>query len=438
MENKFRSVITSQEPDFLQMLQKMMQVQSVKSNPSDNAPFGKGPKQALELVVKVGRSYGFKTGIINDAAAYVQWGDDDDHYIGIFGHLDVVPAGTNWSMPPFDLTKRGDRFYGRGILDNKGPSMACLYGMKLLKDMGVTMDHTIRLVFGSDEENGSADMSKYLAEESAPMYGFTPDCKYPAVYGERGIVNYAIKTPINKDELKQFKILNPEAQSSDHVPDSVKALINQKEMMINGKRSPSNAPEMGENALTLLAKELDDNQSFKGQLGDYFHWLASLHGEHYGIGLGVEFADEDSGMLIMTPYKLEIQSDSLVLFIAIRYPVSVTEDQVTKGIQKHVLPKSTIEIVRSMPGVMHSKDQFWIKQLSVAYEQATGLDGTPVTTTGATYAREVPNIIAFGPSFPGQKGIAHKQDEYMDEQDLLANMEIYMNAMVALGQGKDD
>ena len=107
-----------------------------------------------------------------------------------------MPAGTNWSMPPFDLTKRGDRFYGRGILDNKGPSMACLYGMKLLKDMGVTMDHTIRLVFGSDEENGSADMIKYLDEESAPIYGFTPDCKYPAVYGERGIVNYAIKTPI--------------------------------------------------------------------------------------------------------------------------------------------------------------------------------------------------------------------------------------------------
>ena len=54
------------------------------------------------------------------------------------------------------------------------------------------------------------------------------------------------------------------------------------------------------------------------------------------------------------------------------------------------------------------------------------------------HMREGPNIIAFGPSFPGQKGIAHKQDEYMDEQDLLANMEIYMNAMVALGQGKDD
>lgn len=44
----------------------------------------------------------------------------------------------------------------------------------------------------------------------------------------------------------------------------------------------------------------------------------------------------------------------------------------------------------------------------------------------------MPNIVAFGASFPGQKGIAHNQDEYMDEKDLLLNLEIYMQAMIAL------
>lgn len=70
--------------------------------------------------------------------------------------------------------------------------------------------------------------------------------------------------------------------------------------------------------------------------------------------------------------------------------------------------------------------------MSKIYEDVTKLDGTPVTTTGATYARFLPNIVAFGPSFPGQKGIAHNQDEYMDEEDLLLNMEIYMRAMLKL------
>ena len=56
----------------------------------------------------------------------------------------------------------------------------------------------------------------------------------------------------------------------------------------------------------------------------------------------------------------------------------------------------------------------------------------PVTTTGATYARKMPNILAFGPSFPGQKGIAHNKNEYMDSADLRMNLEIYMRSIKAL------
>jgi len=438
MTQEIHVLTADQEQEFLQDLQKMMRVESVKSSPNEHAPYGEGPREALTLVTQIGKQYGFKTGIVDDAAAYVQWGNDDEHYIGIFGHLDVVPAGSHWTTAPFELSKQDQRFYGRGILDNKGPSMACLYGMKLLKDMGIKLSHTIRLVFGSDEENGSADMKRYLAKKPAPVYGFTPDCKYPAVYGERGIVNYAIETPILPADLQMFDILNPEEQASDHVPDSVIAMINQEKINIVGKRSPSNAPELGKNALTLLAKKIDDNQLLSGQLMNYFHWLAGLHDQHYGQKLGVEFEDADSGKLIMTPYQLEKNANGLKLSIAIRYPVSITEEQVTQGIKQHILPDSKVQIVRSMPGVMHNKQADWIKRISEVYEQVTGLDGTPVTTTGATYARVVPNIIAFGPSFPGQKGIAHKQDEYMDEKDLLTNMEIYMKAILVLGKRKDD
>ncbi|GEN95240.1 Sapep family Mn(2+)-dependent dipeptidase [Pediococcus ethanolidurans] len=438
MKQDVKVKINSTKIDFLHDLRQMLQIKSVKGEPAFEAPFGKGPKEALQFAAQLGKSYGFKTEIVDNSAVSIQWGDDDTHYVGIFGHLDVVPAGSNWSVSPFDLTKREKKFFGRGILDNKGPSMACLYGMKLLKEMGMKPAKTIRLVLGSDEENESADMERYLKHMSAPDIGFTPDCKYPAVYGERGIVSYEITTPIPNDELDSFQILNPKAQSSDHVPDLIKAVLTHQEIEVTGKRSPSNAPELGVNAITLLAKKIDGIPDVSVNMRAYFHWLASLHNEHYGHNLGIEFEDHDSGKLIMTPYQLEKKSGKLILSIAIRYPVSVSENQVTQAIQTHVLPNSTIRIVRSMPGVMHKKEAVWIKQLSKVYEQVTGLDGTPVTTTGATYARKVPNIIAFGPSFPGQKGIAHKQDEYMDEQDLFTNMEIYMKSMMVLGQMEDD
>ena len=66
-----------------------------------------------------------------------------------------------------------------------------------------------------------------------------------------------------------------------------------------------------------------------------------------------------------------------------------------------------------------------VKELSKGYFEVTKLDSTPVTTTGGTYARKVPNIVAFGPSFPGEKGIAHNKDEYMDIDSFFKLIEIY-------------
>ncbi len=44
----------------------------------------------------------------------------------------------------------------------------------------------------------------------------------------------------------------------------------------------------------------------------------------------------------------------------------------------------------------------------------------------------MPNIVPFGPSFPGQKGIAHLPDEWMDVDDLMKNLEIYTLAIADL------
>ena len=63
--------------------------------------------------------------------------------------------------------------------------------------------------------------------------------------------------------------------------------------------------------------------------------------------------------------------------------------------------------------------------LRYTYEQVTGKDGSPVTTTGGTYAKLMPNIVPFGPSFPGQKGIGHQPNEWMAESDILTNAKIY-------------
>lgn len=54
--------------------------------------------------------------------------------LGILSHLDVVPSGDNWTFPPFSATISDNKIYGRGAIDDKGPTIACLYAMKYVMD----------------------------------------------------------------------------------------------------------------------------------------------------------------------------------------------------------------------------------------------------------------------------------------------------------------
>ena len=93
-----------------------------------------------------------------------------------------------------------------------------------------------------------------------------------------------------------------------------------------------------------------------------------------------------------------------------------------------------IEVISNFNPVYFDKESNLVKKFQLAYERVTSLDGTPVTTNGGTYAKVMPNIVPFGPSFPGQKGIAHNPDEYMDIEDIILNAKIFANAIYELAK----
>lgn len=418
--------------EFLTLLSEVMQIASVKGELAPHAPYGKGPREVLAYVMEKSAAYGFQTTVIDDAIGYAHWGPTDTDYIGVLGHLDVVPAGSDWSYPPFALTEKDGNFYGRGILDNKGPIISCLFAMKLLKDLGHQPQLPLRIIFGTDEESGMSDIPHYLAAEQPPRFGFTPDCKYPVVYGERGVVNVQLDFPLPTQEQQLLAAFSGD-QFRDHVPDHLSVTVGSQSFEALGKRSPSNAPELGDNAITKLAQQAAPQLAATPSLQAALQWITqSFHQQHYGEGIDLVLEDADSGKLILTPVVLQKSASGLALEVAFRYPVSVTEEQVLAGVQKALPKGASLTILRSIPGFCRSKDAPEIQTLSTIYHQVTGNDPTPVTTTGATYARKMPNILAFGPSFPGQKGIAHNQDEYMAVADLRMNLEIYLRSLQAL------
>ena len=137
----------------------------------------------------------------------------------------------------------------------------------------------------------------------------------------------------------------------------------------------------------------------------------------------------------MRGYKLGCADETVSFDVTLSYPGGFSIGQVMEKIGEKVSDSGLhTELLTNYDPVIFEKDSPMVKALQESYEIVTGLDGTPVTTTGGTYAKGMPGIVPFGPSFPGQKGIGHNPNEWMTVEDLISNARIYALALYRLGQ----
>ena len=85
------------------------------------------------------------------------------------------------------MREREGWIIGRGVMDDKGPSVLCLYALKYLKDRGIPLRYPVRALLGANEETGMGDVEYYLANYKAPLFCFSPDANFPLCNGEKGI-----------------------------------------------------------------------------------------------------------------------------------------------------------------------------------------------------------------------------------------------------------
>lgn len=350
----------------------VVRIDSVQAEPEEGMPFGKGVATALEEALAIANRMGFTTKNLDGYMGWAQYGEGDD-YVGVIGHLDVVPVGEGWKQPPFSGYTENGRIFSRGILDNKGPIMTCLYGLYAIKELGLQLQKPVRILFGTNEETGFEDLHYYLKHEQPPIMGFTPDCKYPVVYGERGRAKLRITSKL-------------EGNATAHTTE------------------------------------------FFNFVNEYF--LAS---NANGDRLGIDFKDEEFGEMQIRGYQLGNDEASLYFDVTLSYPALCSITQIL-DIIKEKAGNLQVTLCENYNPVKFEKDCFLVKTLQNAYEEVTGLDGTPVTTTGGTYAKGMPNIVPFGPSFPGQKGIGHNPNEWMDIKDLISNANIYALSIYELAK----
>ncbi|PLR51630.1 MULTISPECIES: acetylornithine deacetylase [Yersiniaceae] len=124
------------------------------------------------------------------ANLYARLGPPGGGGVMLSGHTDVVPVdGQSWTVPPFSLTEREGRCYGRGSADMKG-FLACMLA-SLANFLQQPLRMPLHLAFSYDEEVGCLgvrSLVSYLnacAEKPAMCIIGEPTEMRP-VYGHKG------------------------------------------------------------------------------------------------------------------------------------------------------------------------------------------------------------------------------------------------------------
>ena len=104
----FGEKILEYKDDILNTLSRLIKIDSVSAEGSEK------PQQALEFMLNSASEMGFTAQSFDNLAGHIQYGDGKK-LCGVLTHLDVVPAGNGWTVPPFELTRKNGRLYGRGI-----------------------------------------------------------------------------------------------------------------------------------------------------------------------------------------------------------------------------------------------------------------------------------------------------------------------------------
>jgi len=417
----------------LKFLEKLIKIPSVEGVPEKNAPFGKNVANALSLFLEEAQTLGFGVKNYEGYAGEVIFGNPNatpENCVGILAHLDVVPEGEGWSVPPYALTEQGEYLMGRGVLDDKGPAAVTLYAMKKLLDEGFTPSKTVKLILGCNEETGWRCMDYYTTHAKMPETGFSPDAEFPVIYAERGILHARFFFPLPKGVVsftagERANMVPAKAQAKVNAEIPLSLLEKHGVKMVSGLlqtegvQAHGSTPWEGKNACVPMLNFLADAGINLGALPHFF-----------ADGNGVSQAADETGNSSFSPNVIRVEGNTLCVTADIRYAPSKRKEVVDKlnayGVR--------YEILHEQPPLLQPVESKLIQTLLGVYNEFTGENATPIAIGGGTYARAMKNGVAFGPCFLSEPSTAHQADEKIKKAHLFCAYQTYGEAIKRLSK----
>ena len=462
MSIDFKKEVLNHKEDLLKDLFELLSVRSILGTDiTEETPFGSGPREALDLILSFGERDGYKTKLVENKAGHIEVGQGEELF-GILGHVDVVPVvEADWTSHPFKPEIRDGKIFARGSLDDKGPTMAAYYAVKLLDKLGVKWNKRVRVIIGSDEETGFRCVEAYFKHEEQPASGFTPDAMFPLVYAEKaratfdhklkfvvedGNYNYKL-VKFNGGQVLNMVIASAKAELVGEVSDIKEKFENflAKEKLegevtvedtikltLKGKAAHGSTPQYGINGATKLAEflstlGLDNNGK---NFVDYI--VEKLANDPFGEKLGINYSDDEMGEATYNYGILEYDLERKIGLVSTdcRHPKKFDLVDRLNGIK---VDNIDIEVTSTKEAHYVPKDDELVTTLMDVYRKHTGdTKNDAFVLGGGTYARCLKKGVAFGLLFPGKEDTMHQANEYLEVEDLLLATAIYAEGIYKL------
>ncbi|MFU8792829.1 MAG: dipeptidase PepV [Acholeplasmataceae bacterium] len=461
MKINFKDEVLKRKEALIKDLKGLIQINSELTTFDPNrkgAPFGEGTKEALDYMLRLGANDGFVTENLEGYAGHIVYGDQKP-FVGMIGHLDVVPAGNGWSHAPYGGDIVDNKMYGRGTEDDKGPTIAAYYALKILKELNVPLSKRVKLILGNDEETDWRCMRHYFSKyPEQPVSGFIPDADFPLIYAEKGIFRMHVKgvcepsdiisvhggfrdnmvpdyatATIRKHADFDHVLLYQNFLAEHHYQGDIMSFEDHYEVKMHGVSAHGSTPEMGENAIVRLF-EYFKYIGFKHELLSLVEdkFFDDVHGQK----LGVDYHDAEMGPLTINLGVLDFANDAYEIKLNVRYPNGVDYDTLVESINQSVKSYGAKgEVSRHQKLLYQDPNSHLVKTLLDVYRKHTNdHEGQAFTIGGGTFARAMSNSVAFGPHFSGTPTYIHQKDEHIDLDQLIKATIIYTEALYELAK----
>ena len=438
----------------LRDIARLVAIPSVEGEPGPGAPFGPGPRAALDEALAISKELGLAA---HDEGGYIGWaeipGVEPDKYLATITHLDVVPAGNGWDADPFTVRVRDGWLLGRGVSDDKGPTILCLYALKYLKESGKKLRYPVRALLGVNEETNMGDIRYYEEHCPMPVFCFTPDAEFPVCNGEKGLYGSKLVSKRLEGRILDFE----GGVATNAVADRAAALVAAPESAFRpmehitfepdgkgntwvrgwGVSGHASMPENTRSAIALVVNCLLESGVCTDEENAYLRVLQKLHAATDGSAIGIAADDGRFTPLTVVGGKISMENGVITQTVDSRYPTNMSVAKLDAALQ--AAAGEAARVVDS-----HGQEPFYIEADSPAirtlidtYNEVSGENKKPFTMGGGTYARHFPLAVSFGPEhtdipLPEFAGPMHGANEGASWDKLLEALKIYILALERL------